>query len=256
MNAYHLKLSAIVAMVLNHIAIAFYTVLPLGVMLPIYAIGGLTYTVMAYFIVEGYKHTSSLSKYIFRLFIFGVIAQAVHGMVLGITAFVSPIMHLNIMFSIILALLVLLLYDKVKIRFLFWVLFVVACILAFFMDLFFVAILMPLLYYTIKDETRRRTLPGIVGGIIFLVLGLPLFLANFAPDVDVYSEFGMSPELALATPTFAFGCFIGAVLIKNFNNERGKRSKWLFYVFYPLHLAVLAEIGIVIGTTEFSLFGF
>ena len=255
-DAYHLKLFAIIAMVLNHIAIAFYTVLPFGIMLPIYAIGGLTYTIMAYFIVEGYKHTSSLRKYILRLFIFGVIAQAFHGMVLSITAIVPPIMHLNIMFTIILALLVLLMYDKIKIRFLFWVLYVIACVLSFYMDLYFVAILMPLLYYTIKDETRRRVIPGIVGGLLFLVVTLPIFLAGIAPDIDVYADFGMPPELAMVAPSFAIGCFIGAVLIKNFNNERGKRSKWLFYVFYPLHLAVLAGIGIAIGTTEFSLFGF
>ena len=255
-DAYYLKLFAIIAMVLNHIAIAFYTVLPFGVMLPIYAIGGLTYTIMAFFIVEGYKYTSNLGKYILRLFIFGVIAQAFHGMVLGTTALASPLMHLNIMFTIILALLVLLMYDKIKIRFLFWVMFVIACVLSLFMDLYFVAILMPLLYYTIKNETFRRIVPGIVGGLLFIITTLPLFLTSFAPDIDVYAKFGMPQEIAIVAPSFAIGCFIGAVLIKNFNNERGKRSKWLFYVFYPLHLAILSGIGIAIGTTEFSLFGF
>ena len=224
-DAYHLKLFAIIAMVLNHVAIIFHSELPIGIMLPIYAVGGLTYTIMAYFIVEGYKHTSSLRKYAFRLFIFGVVAQSVHGMVLGITALFAPVLHLNIMFTIILALMVLLMYDKVKIRFLFWVLFVVACILSFFMDLYFVAILMPLLYYIIKDETRRRVVPGIVGGLIFIFVTLPMFLTGFAPDMDVYAEFGMPPELTMVAPFFAIGCFIGAVLVKNFNNERGKRSK-------------------------------
>lgn len=254
-DAYTLKWFAIIAMVLNHIAIAFYSVLPFPILLPAYAIGGLTYTIMSFFVVEGYRHTSNLKKYILRLLIFGLIAQSVHPMVLGVTAIV-PGLHLNIMFTIILSLLVLLMYDKIKMRILFWLLFIIACILSMIMDLYFVAILMTLLYYVIKKDNLRRTLPGIVGGMLFIVLTLPLLFVQFAPDAELYGGMGMSKELAMAAPTFAIGCFIGAILIRNYNNDRGRRAKWLFYIAYPLHLAVLAGIAVAMGITEFSLFGF
>jgi hypothetical protein len=39
-------------------------------------------------------------------------------------------------------------------------------------------------------------------------------------------------------------------LIALYNGERGTKAKWLFYVFYPAHMAVLAFIAAMInGTT-------
>ena len=262
-DAYTLKWIAVIAMIMNHIAIAWHIILPLPVLLPLYAVGGLTYTIMAYFVVEGYRYTSNLKKYISRLLIFGLIAQAFHPMVLGVTQ-LMPGIFLNIMFTITLSLLVLLMYDKIKIRILFWLLFIVACVVAMFMDLFFIGVLVPVLYYSIKKESTRRTLPGIVAGIIFLVFGLlsslSIVMMMNTPGMEQEALYflegsGMTMELIWATPTFAIGCFLGAILIRNYNNDRGKPAKWLFYVAYPLHLAIIAGISVALGLTAFSLFG-
>jgi len=264
-DAYTLKWIAVIGMIANHVAIGLNPLLPFGALLFLYAAGGLTYVIMAYFVVEGYRHTSSLKKYIGRLFLGGLIAQAFHPMVLGMTDMLGTGLFLNIMFTIILSLLILLAYDKIKIRFLFWLLFVVACFVAMFMDLFFVGILVPLLYHTIKTESRRRTLPGVVSGIIFLVLGLLsamapiMYLTTGQLAAEVYAAVamtGMPIELMVATPTFALGAFLGAILIRNYNGERGKPAKRLFYVVYPLHLAVIAAIAVFAGVTTFNLFGF
>jgi len=264
-DAYILKWIAVVGMIANHVAIGLAPVLPLPVMLVLYAAGGLTYVIMAYFVVEGYKHTSNLKKYIGRLFLFGLIAQAFHPTVLGVTDILGSGFFLNIMFTIILSLFVLLMYDKIKSRFLFWLIFVVACVVAMFMDLFFIGVLVPLLYYVIAKESRRRTLPGIISGIIFLVFGLlsglpaMMYLATgeLTPELASAIEMtGMSVELMAVTPVFAIGCFLGAILIRNYNGERGKRSKWLFYVAYPLHLAVIALVMVLLGVAAFNLYGF
>jgi len=263
-DAYVLKWIAVIAMIANHVAIAWHTILPFWALLPLYAVGGITYTIMAFFIVEGYRHTSNLKKYFSRLLIFGLIAQAFHPMVLGPTALFGGI-FLNILFTIILALFTLLMYDKIKIRFLFWLLFILVCAVSLFMDLFFVGILMPVMYYAIKKEGVRRTLPGIVAGIIFsLISALPLLgywaLSN-APGMEqeaynfIYNS-GFTLEFFKVMPFFGLGNFVGAILIRNFNGERGKRSKWLFYVAYPTHLAVIAGISLALGLTAFSLFGF
>jgi len=67
---------------------------------------------------------------------------------------------------------------------------------------------------------------------------------------------GMTIGLMVATPVFAIGCFLGAILIRNYNGERGKRAKWLFYVAYPTHLAIIAAIMVLTGVATFNLFGF
>lgn len=264
-DAYTLKWIAVVCMIGNHIAIGLAPALPLALLLILYAVGGVTYVIMAYFVVEGYKHTSNFKKYIGRLFIFGLIAQAFHPTVLGVTEMTGSGFFLNIMFTIILSLFILLMYDKIKIRFLFWLFFIVMCVVAMFMDLFFVGILVPLLYYTIKKEGLRRTLPGIVSGIIFFVVGLLIAITpfmylttgKFAEEIYAMAETtGMTAELMLATPIFAIGCFAGAILIRNYNGDRGKPAKWLFYVAYPLHLAILAAIAVLLGISPFVPFGF
>jgi len=264
-DAFTLKWIAVIGMIANHVAIGLAPVIPLVPLFILYGAGGLTYVIMAYFVVEGYKHTRNLKKYIGRLFIFGLIAQAFHPTVLGITNIMGGPVFLNILFTIILGLLVLLMYDKIKNRFLFWLLFIVACFIALFMDLYFVGVLVPLMYYAIKKESRRRTLPGVVSGIIWLVLGLFVALlpiiyfttGEMAEEMkqQVYQS-GMTAELMLVMPSFAIGCFLGAILIRNYNGERGKPAKWLFYIVYPTHLAIIALIAVLLGITSFNLFGF
>ena len=267
LDAYTLKWIAVIAMIMNHIAIAWVSILPFGILLFLYGAGGLTYTIMAFFVVEGYRHTSNLKKYISRLLIFGLIAQAFHPMVLGVTA-IMPGIFLNILFTITLSLIVLTMYDKIKVRFLFWLLFVVACVISLFMDLLFIGILVPLLYYTIKKESTRRTLPGVISGIFWGVIGvlsafgvMAIMTMKNTPGREqealyLLENIGFPAELAFAMPTFAIGCFLGAMLIRNYNGDRGKPAKWLFYIAYPLHLAVIAGISLALGLTEFSLFGF
>jgi len=267
LDAYTLKWIAVIAMVMNHIAIAWHPILPFWALLPLYGVGGLTYTIMAFFVVEGYRYTSNLKKYLSRLLIFGLIAQAFHPMVLGATA-IFPGIFLNILFTIILSLIVLLMHDKIKIRILFWLLFIIACIISLFMDLLIVGILVPLLYYTIKKESLRRTLPGIISGVIWGLIGalstfgvMSLMALQNTPGMEQEAQYmlenlGFAVELALVMPTFAIGCFLGAILIRNYNGDRGKSAKWLFYVAYPLHLAIIAGISLALGLTEFRLFGF
>jgi len=101
-------------------------------------------------------------------------------------------------------------------------------------------------------------------GVYYLLFGamlaIPILIlraAGMEYDIQyiIYTT-GLSEGVMLASPTFAIGAFLGAILIKNFNGERGKRSKWLFYVVYPAHLAVIAAIGVALGVISFNLFGF
>jgi len=251
MDAFKLKWIAIIGMILNHIVIGWWEIIPTWLAVPLYAAGGLTFPIMAYFVVEGYKHTSNLKKYLLRLFIFGVIAAFFHPFVFG-----SIIM--NIMFTIIVGIISLVLYDRMKSRSLFWVVFVILCLLTMFpiaFDWSIIGLVVILLTHIIHDEKKRRIVPAVVSGVFMIFFSLLGVLAFSSPYVQEEMEIsGMDETLMLVSTTFCIGCFAAALLLKNFNGERGQRMKWIFYIFYPLHLAVIGGVALALGLVDFSVF--
>ena len=251
LDAYKLKWIAIIGMFLNHAAMAFPEVLPMWLQFVLYAAGGFTFPIMAFFVVEGYKYTSNLRKYLLRIFVFGLIAQIPY--LLTFRLFGTG---LNIMFTIFLGLLLLILYDKIKIRVLYWLIFVVAIIVTalFGFDWFLIGPVIMVMYHAISKESLRRTLPAIVAGVFYVIMvGLVLLMMQGAAAMgeqylaDMEAMFGFTWELMLPTIAFPVGCFIVAYMIRHFSGERGKRMKYFFYVFYPAHFVVLAAIALGLG---------
>jgi hypothetical protein len=257
-DAYKLKWIAIIGMVLNHIVIGWWDIIPVWLALPMYASGGLTFPIIAHFVVEGYKYTSNLKRYILRLLIFGVIAIPFHTLTFG---FVS----LNIMFTIIVGILCILLYDKMKNRPLFWILFVIITLLTAIpvpFDWAVIGVIVILLTHTIKNENKRRIVPAVVAGLTMLVSTLLMLALHHSGVLDAEYFYqiellaGYDETLMLVTNVFIIGCLAAAFLLKNYNGERGKRMKWLFYAFYPLHLAIIGIGALLLGFVDFSVFRF
>ena len=76
MDANQIKLLAILAMTIDHIAwLVFpgYSKAPLALLM--HLIGRMTCPIMCFFIAEGYYHTRNINKYTFRLFLFAVISH-------------------------------------------------------------------------------------------------------------------------------------------------------------------------------------
>jgi len=252
LDAYRLKWIAIVGMILNHIVIAWWNIIPIGLALPMYAAGGLTFPIMAYFVVEGYRHTSNLKRYMLRLAIFGAISIPFHALTFGI-------LGLNIMFTIILGIVSLLLYDKIKIRPLFWILFIIIALSTVFLIYFdwgLIGVIVILLTHIIRNEKARRIVPSIVAGVFMLSFTFIAILAkgNLYPQDEIIGMPGYDQTLIFVSAIFVVGCFAAAFLLKKFNGERGKRMKWLFYSFYPLHLAVLGIVALIMGWVDTSVF--
>jgi len=268
LNDYQLKWIAMIGMALHHTLYPWQDVLPLALLIPMYAAGGLAFPILGYFIVEGYKHTSNLKRYMLRLAIFGAIAIPFYMLALGVFRF-------NIMFAIIVSLLCLALHDRIKFKPAFWLLFVLISIpMALFFDWLFFGPIVVMLYRLIKNETARRLVPGVVAGLLWLALsafamwGLvqvtpylytdgAMMSAEFAREQRdmIYAMMG-NTNVVISSLFFPLFCVAGAILIKNYNGERGKRMKWLFYSFYPIHLAIIALLGLITGFIDFSVFGF
>ena len=76
MDANQIKLLAILAMTIDHIAwLVFpgYSKAPLALLM--HLIGRMTCPIMCFFIAEGYHHTRDLNRYTLRLFVFAVISH-------------------------------------------------------------------------------------------------------------------------------------------------------------------------------------
>lgn len=85
LNSNQLKLIAVLAMTLDHLAWTFfpgYSRLP-GVLL-LHLIGRVAAPIMWYFIAEGYHHTGNIRKYTLRLFLLAVISHFAYNFCFGI----------------------------------------------------------------------------------------------------------------------------------------------------------------------------
>jgi hypothetical protein len=257
LNAYQLKWIAIIGMVLSHAVYALREILPLWLMIPMMASGGLTYPIMGYFVVEGYKHTSNLKKYLLRLFVFGLIATPFY--VLTFRSF-QP----NIMFSIMLGIFTFILYDKIKTKFVFWLIFPLILLISMFFDWWAFGTIMLMMYYVMRNETARRIVPAIVFGtlvlplIFFGIINLTALeaMSGMEAQIQAFHNTWGNMDILISSSTVIVGCICAAILLKNFNGERGKRAKWLFYIAYPLHFAILGGIALALGFVDLSVFGF
>lgn len=250
MDAYKLKLIAIIGMVTSHMVITWWDIIPQWLAFPMYAAGGLTFPIMAFFVAEGYKHTSNLKRYILRLSVIAVIALPFHIFALSIPmggGNLSVYPFLNIIFTIILSLFVLVLYDKIKIRALFWLMYVVLIVpIAFLFEWYFIGVTMVLMYHIIRNENVRRIAPSILAGVFFFITALFSIWAQ--PVLESLNTPGLIANADFVTIMLVFpiGCFLAGILLRRYNGERGKQMKYLFYVFYPLHLVILSGVALVL----------
>jgi len=237
-SAFWLKIIAITGMVLQHAALSLSGMFPLPVEIFLQLAGGITFPVMAFFIVEGFRATSDLGKYRRRLWIFGFISILPHLFSLG--------SGLNIMFTLFFGLIALELRKKYGNAPKFWVLFILLLLASALFDWGVVGLVVILLYDTIQDEKTRRIVGPIVavGGTLIYSTILVTVLGNF---IDFEAKMA---DTTIAGAFFPVGMFLAIPLLLMYKGERGPRMKWLFYTFYPIHLAVLAVLSIILGTNN------
>lgn len=239
MNSFHLKLIAIITMVIDHIGAVLY---------PYYSsfrlIGRISFVLFAFLLVQGFIHTSNRKKYISNLFIFALISEIPFDFAFSYKFFSTS--HQNIFFTLALGLLMLLFIQKLSAKKNTKSIFLVAlCVM----------------------------LTGILANITALDYGMQGILAIFAfylceniSVVKVYrAQQSVAPTLQIdpyiqkkalvyrgisvliscyiiyynASVLFAFAC-IAIFPILLFNGKKGRNFKLFFYSFYPLHLLLLA----------------
>lgn len=215
-----LKIIAMISMVFDHVGDMFF---PNAMWLRM--IGRLSMPVFSFCIAEGFTHTKDKKKYLCRLGVFALISEIPFDL-----AFEGKVgfSHQNIMLSFFLAVAALMLYDWVEdeenterkrssaVRTVLGVcIVVVISVLSFLLraDYTFFAVIAVFLFYVFR---KRHPLIRSGVGVAFLTI----------------------------TRTMGYYCTTGFSFIPlaMYNGKKGKGLKWMFYLFYPGHLLLLAAI--------------
>lgn len=214
-----LKIIALIAMTFDHIG---FLLLPQYQILRI--IGRVAFPIFSYMIAEGSRYTKNRTKYLIIMVVFGVAFQIVY-----YVADRSLFQGVFISFSLGIALI-----------------------------------------FAIENAIKRKNLLSVIIAVILLVfvgfvcIGLPKILSDFGFEID-YGIFGvLLPVFAYFMPNKLFKLvgvavalvgmslimggrqwysLIAVLLLAFYNGERGKyKMKSLFYLYYPVHLAIIYAI--------------
>lgn len=241
LNSNSLKLIAIIAMTIDHIAWAVfpgYSYEPLAVALHI--VGRLTCPIMCFFIAEGFYYTKNIKKYTLRLFSLAFISHFAYvfasGAFEGIKSFIpfyygSFFNQTSVVWSLAWGLVLLRLNhtEIIKQSWLKAVLSVLICIVSFPSDWSCVAALCVFSIGLNRGSFKKQ--------MQYMILLVFLYSVVYAYAFDlIYGIIQM-------------GVVLSVPLLKMYNGKRGdnpkinKFMKWFFYIYYPLHLAIIGAIN-------------
>lgn len=187
-------------------------------------IGRLAFPIYCFLLIEGFLYTRNRKKYALRLFLFALISEIPFDY-----AFQRSFLEFsyqNVFFTLFLGLLVLMLFEQIEQRFaanpmpclLSQLLVLYAGILlAYFLrtDYSGMGILTIVVMYYFRSNRRLQTLSG-------------CFVLTLAAFNEV-SSFAIYP------------------LITRYNGTRGLNLKYVFYLFYPIHLIALTLLSQLLG---------
>jgi len=214
LNTNFLKIIGMLTMLLDHIGAFLY---PNILLLRI--IGRIAFPIFAYCIVVGFLHTKNVYKYALRLAALALVTQAGYMLATGNTSYAY-----NIFITLLIGLLVLYSIEK-KVWLLSICLLVVTVILKIQYGL--MGIILMVIFYTFRKNNKMS----------ILIAGTLLFLTIFFPIGKDFMLFGFNIQgFSVLSLPFIF----------SHAKIKVKLNKYFAYIFYPLHLAVIYIVMLII----------
>ena len=176
-DGFGLKATAIVAMTCNHVANVFAGQLPAAVLYPLFAVGGLTFPIMAFLLVEGYHHTSNVGKYALRLAIFACVAQVPYSLLWGAVP--------NVLFTLLVGLGALWLHGKMGRNPLFLLVLMAAALLTLPFDWGCIGVLLVFLFHVVRPEDEAGAAGGGTGPSLRFATGRRIAAAMLVPYLAI-----------------------------------------------------------------------
>lgn len=216
MSIFALKLIACFTMVLDHIK---YAIPETNGFITTY-LGRLSYPLFAFLITEGYVHTKDLKRYYKRLLIFAIISQLPFML---FRTLVGEYLMLNILFTLLLGLISITIFDKVKKK---WIS-IPLCLLVIFLgkllnvDYDWYGVTTVFVIYLFR---QRKILQ-------FIGFSLLTFIHYYTKGLF----YNVSTHILLSYSFTISSIF----LIWLYNGKLGKKVKYFYYWFYPIHMLIV-----------------
>lgn len=219
-----LKLFALVAMTIDHIGMILFPQYPI-----MRVIGRFAMPIFAWMIAEGCVHSKHRLRYILMMAGFGIVSQAVTWAVTG-----SLYMNIMITFSMSILLIYALDFANRKKNFL------SLCVMG--------AALAGVTYICVFLHQDLLPLEFAVDyGICGVFLPVAIYLGKTKRDKLLLAAMVMVP-MSLYTSYVQWLAFLALPILSLYNGSRGKaRLKYLFYFYYPLHIAVIYGIAMLLN---------
>lgn len=225
MNAFYIKLIAIITMVIDHVGVF---LLP-GVF-ELRMIGRLSFVLFAWLIANGAVHTKNSSLYLKRLILLSIISQIPFS--LARRELIPNSLELNIFVTLSLGLAAIIILQKFKNLFIRLTGVVVMIFLAERFASGFsyggYGVILMLIFYLFYKNLKKA----------FLLVGIATFYFYFRHVLQsgqsmeyFYNLHSISLIQPLALLSFIF--------IALYNGKEGPKAKLLFYLFYPAHLLII-----------------
>ncbi len=213
LNRNHLKLIGCLTMLIDHIGFVFFPEIRI-----FRIIGRIAFPLFAFFVAEGMYYSKSRKNYQLAMLIFALVSQIPYFLLFGY--------KFNIMFTFLLAMQLIIFYDKTKINnnyksnnylfFVYMLLITIILSLLGIIDYGFWGVMLVFFLYVFKNNTKYR------------IIAMATCLIMTAVSVSAIFVLVQLVSL-LAIP-----------LILIYNGEKGKgKYKYAFYLFYPVHIAIL-----------------
>lgn len=243
LNSNMIKIIAIIAMTIDHITWMIYPGYPKEIIpIVLHIIGRITCPIMCYFIAEGYYYTKDINKYTKRLFVFAIISHIPYMFAsmnfVDWKSFIpvyygSILNQTSVMWSLAWGLVMLRVANskKIKSNITKVLLIILICLISFPSDWSCVASLCILSIGTNRGNLKKQIL------LMLFYVAIYSIVYFFALD-KVYGLLQMA--VVLSVP-----------IIMMYNGERGKNCKinsimkWLFYIYYPLHLIIIGWLQFI-----------
>ncbi len=214
-----LKIIAIATMVVDHVGNILYPDLLLLQM-----IGRLAFPIFAYLVVLGMESTRNPVKYMATLLVFAVVSQVPYFLAFGI----QPFERLNILFSLLLSAITIYFYDK-------------RSPIAFFPLL--ISIIFPTegSYYVVLTAVGMKLLKDTpkLGFLVLFTLNLQFVLIYS----EIHTQIQILSLFALPLIFLHLKSKLRKEILISENSLAYSLQKYFFYIFYPLHLALIFFIS-------------